>query len=359
MLVDDSAVIRGALARIIESDPSITIVASVSNGEMAITSAGKYKPHVVIMDVEMPVMDGITALPEILKVSRDSKVIMFSTLTEKGADITLKAMSLGAVECFAKPSSTQAVGQGSDFQRRILSLIKSLTPENIRRPYQEPGKDLPPPAPFRPKEPGKPQPYTLRATPPSYRGKPAAIAIGSSTGGPQALFTVLPHCKGYDGPIVITQHMPATFTKILAEHLGQQTGIPSKEGEEGEILQGGHIYVAPGGKHMVLEKDGNGVKIRLDDGPPVNFCKPAVDPMMESLIKIYGNKVLGVILTGMGSDGIGGGRALAEVGGMLIAQDEASSVVWGMPGAVATAGLCSEVLPVDEIGPRLKKAFEV
>ena len=197
---------------------------------------------------------------------------------------------------------------------------------------------------------------TLRNDPHAYKGKPAIVAIGSSTGGPQALFKVLKHFSGFDVPIVITQHMPATFTKILADHIGQQTGIPAHEGEDGMPVEKGHIYVAPGGKHMLFEQKVTGLQIKLDDGPPENFCKPSVEPMFRSVIDVFGNKVYGLILTGMGNDGIGAGKLLNDGGGHLVAQDKATSVVWGMPGAVAKAGYCTFVLPLNEIGPHIRRA---
>ena len=351
LLVDDSAVIRGALTRMIEGDAAIKIVGSVSNGELGITMAERKKPHIVIMDIEMPVMDGLTALPRILAASPSTKVIMFSSLTEKGATATLKAFSLGAVECLAKPNSSTAIGEGSDFQKNILSLLKNLVPERLRIA----GDDIPAlrPAPLTVHEHTT---VTLRKDAAAYKGKPSIVAIGSSTGGPQALFTVTKHLKGLDVPIVITQHMPATFTKILAEHITQQSGIPTFEGADDMLVEAGKAYVAPGGHHMKIIRDGTVLKVRLDNGPPENFCKPAVDPMFRSVIELYGSKVLGVILTGMGSDGLNGGKSLIEKGGRLIAQDEATSVVWGMPGAVARAGICNEVLPIQDIGPWIRKA---
>lgn len=349
MLVDDSSVIRGALRRIIENDPAINVIGSVPNGELAITSAKKDQPDIVILDIEMPVMDGLTALPKILEVSPNSKVIMFSTLTEKGASVTLKAFSLGAVECLVKPSGTQAVGEGSEFQTQILTLIKGLAPEEARTSNKE-----------QPSASALAQTTTsssiqLRPVDPHAK-KPSLVAIGSSTGGPQALFDVIKNFKDFDVPILVTQHMPATFTKILAEHIEQQSGIPAFEGAEGMRVESGKVYVAPGGYHMLLDMSSGSLKIKLDDGPEENFCKPAVDPMYRSAVELFGSQVLGVILTGMGQDGLEGGRALVEKGGRLIAQDEKSSTVWGMPGAVATAGLCCEVLPLDEIGPWIRKA---
>jgi two-component system chemotaxis response regulator CheB len=185
---------------------------------------------------------------------------------------------------------------------------------------------------------------------------PDIIAIGSSTGGPQALFEVLSHLKGgIRQPILITQHMPATFTTILAEHITRQCGIPCSEAKDGEALVGGRIYLAPGDFHMVLATKGTGTVLSVNKEPPENFCRPAVDPMMRSIAKIFGKRALAIILTGMGQDGMRGCTELVAAGGLTIAQDEASSVVWGMPGAVATAGLCSAVMPLREIGPFIRK----
>ena len=352
MLADDSAVIRGALSKIIESDPSIHIVASVANGEMAVKSAKIHKPNIVILDIEMPVMDGLTALPKILESSPDSKVIMFSSLTESGAGVTLKAFSLGAVECIVKPSSAQGVGEGSEFQNNLLNLIKNLVPENERIINDAAAT---PASASSVKAPSTAN-ITLRTSPTLYQGKPSIIAIGSSTGGPKALFKVIKNFDGFDIPIVITQHMPATFTKILAEHITQQTGVQAHEGADGMHIENGKIYVAPGGMHMKIMKGDNGLHVALDDGPPENFCKPSVEPMFRSVIDIFGNKVFGLILTGMGNDGLHGGKLLSQCDAQLIAQDEETSVVWGMPGAVATAGHCTKVLPLGEIGPYIRKA---
>lgn len=351
MLVDDSIVLRGALARILESDPAIKVVTTASNGEMAIVAANTKKPHIIVLDIEMPVMDGLTALPKILEVSPSSKVIMFSSLTEKGATVSLKALSLGAVECLVKPSSGQKVAEGSDFQKNMIALFKNLVPENERvfpqssEPLQKPSFTTT----------SNSTAFILRDDTTAYKGKPSIVAIGSSTGGPNALFSVLMHCKNFDIPIVITQHMPATFTKILSQHIQQKTEIQTYEGAENMLVERGKIYVAPGGLHMEIIRQENDLRIRLSNGPPENFCKPSVDPMLRSVIDIFGNKVLGVILTGMGNDGIGGGGLLAQKGGRLIAQDEATSVVWGMPGAVAKAGLCTAVLPLENIGPSIRK----
>jgi two-component system chemotaxis response regulator CheB len=191
---------------------------------------------------------------------------------------------------------------------------------------------------------------------PSVVGRPDVIAIGSSTGGPQALFEVLAHLKGgVTQPILITQHMPATFTTILAEHITRQCGIVCGEAKDGEAITEGRAYVAPGDYHMLVVSRGNGYALSLTKDPPENFCRPAVDPMLRSVVRAYGRKVLTVILTGMGQDGLRGCQEVTAAGGVVIGQDEASSVVWGMPGAVATAGLCSAILPLKEIGPYIRK----
>lgn len=359
VLVDDSSVLRGILRRILEADPEIKVVASVQNGELAISAAESKKPDIMILDVEMPVMDGLSALPGVLKASPATKVIMCSGLTERGASVTLKAMQLGAVECIVKPGSAQDKGPGSAFEKNLIALIKSL---KGARPHR--AKSAAPSPLMRraeaPKDPAAEAPaFTLRDDTRAYRGKPRILAIGSSTGGPHALFTVLKNLKGLDIPIVITQHMPETFTKTLTEHIHMQTGTPSHEAEDLMPVEKGHIYVARGGKHMLFELHGEELRIRLGNGPPENFCKPAVDPMLRSLVDIYGQKVLCAILTGMGADGMLGARVLVEKGGRVIAQDKETSVVWGMPGAVATNGLCSAVLPLAEIGPWLRRAAMV
>ncbi|MFK7840469.1 MAG: chemotaxis response regulator protein-glutamate methylesterase [Bdellovibrionales bacterium] len=348
MLVDDSAVIRGALKRLLESISHIKVVESVNDGNVAVNVIEKTKPHIVILDVEMPIMDGITALPQILQKSPHTKVIMFSSLTEKGATVTLDALRLGAVECIVKPSSAQDVGPGSAFQKQLISLIESLVPNHARRASDN--DSLLTPASTVVTKP----PFSLHKDPFTYKGDPKVVAIGSSTGGPQALFDVLKHCQDFPVPIAITQHMPATFTTILAQHIKQQTSIEAMEGENGMVVKPGHIYVAPGDYHMLFEQKNGELVIVLDEGPPVNFCKPAVDPMLNSLLDIYGQKVLSIILTGMGHDGLDACKRLVDEKGRVIAQDEETSVVWGMPGAVAQANICSEVLPLDKIGPWIR-----
>lgn len=353
MLVDDSAVVRGLITRALEQDPRIKVVNSVQNGQMAVDSVQRVRPDIIILDIEMPVMDGITALPKILEQYPKTKVIMCSTLTEKGASVSMKAMSLGATEYICKPSSTRDAGSGSDFQERLLKLVRTIgrletaVPASMR---ERPEKISAAPAPKTVKE------ITLRSNVGAWTGKPDCIAIGSSTGGPKALFEVITHFKNFPVPIALTQHMPATFTKILAQHIQTQTGVNAVEAENGAPLLPGQVHVAPGGYHMEFETKESGVVTKITNGPPENFCKPSVDPMLRSLLQIYGKKILCVILTGMGQDGFAGASQIVEAGCRVVAQDEETSVVWGMPGAVALGGLCSAVLPLDQIGPYVRKA---
>lgn len=394
MLVDDSAVIRGLFKRWIEEDPAIQVVSSASNGVMAIKQLTP-EVEVVVMDVEMPEMDGITALPKMLEKNRDLKVIMASTLTRRNADISMKAMQMGASDYVPKPTSTHELHSAVDFRQEVISRIKALG-ATLR---QKRGQALPPAGASvtaaRPTGLASSSPHVLPnsagfggsiagtgrtgSTPPpisdsqlvarAIHGKnkdvtfrppskvrPEILAIGSSTGGPQALFKVFEHLKtSVSVPIVITQHMPPTFTSILAEHLTRVSGGKANEGQNGEPLLPGRIYVAPGDHHMVIAEEGGKKVIKLNQDPPENFCRPAVDPMFRSVAKTFGSKSLCVVLTGMGQDGLNGGRAIADVGGTLIAQDEATSVVWGMPGACAMGGVCSALYPIDQVGPAIAK----
>jgi two-component system chemotaxis response regulator CheB len=354
MVVDDSAVIRGLLTRTLEDDPEITVVASVANGQMAVSQVSRQETDVVVLDIEMPIMDGLTALPKILAAAPDVKVIMASTLTQKNAQISLKALSAGAADYVAKPSSSE-LHAATNFKRELVEKVKALG--GARRKRRDGAGTSPSAAlPFRPvasSRPSGPGPIVLRA---ASNITPSIIAIGSSTGGPQALFTVLSSLPAsVKQPILITQHMPPTFTTILAQHLARVGTRPAAEGVDGEPILPGRIYLAPGDFHMKAEARGPERLIRLAKDTPENFCRPAVDPMLRSLTDVYGGAVLCIILTGMGSDGAKGGTVVTTGGGTVIAQDEPSSVVWGMPGAAAAAGICSAILPVAEIAPYIAR----
>jgi two-component system chemotaxis response regulator CheB len=351
--VDDSHVIRGLLSRSLGNDSSIQVVGTASNGKAAIDEVARTDIDVVVLDIEMPVMDGMTALPQLLAARPGIQVIMASTLTLKGASISMKALSRGAVDYVPKPTSTGEINSAEDFKRELIAKVKSWGAV-ARRRRGTAARARAEAAPAARRESARP--LTLREVPMLFR--PDCIAIGSSTGGPQALFKVFQMLgKVTNLPVFVTQHMPATFTTILAEHLAQASGMPAAEAKDGEPVVPGRIYVAPGDFHMTVQVEAGRKLMRLDKNPPENFCRPAVDPMLRSLAKAYNGKVLTVILTGMGQDGLKGGRDLSAAGGVIAAQDEATSVVWGMPGSVASAGLCCAVLPLSDIGPYLRKAI--
>ncbi|HEY1386618.1 MAG TPA: chemotaxis response regulator protein-glutamate methylesterase [Dongiaceae bacterium] len=353
LVVDDSHVIRGLLTRSLESDPEIKVVGTASNGKVAIDEVTRQEIDVVVLDIEMPVMDGMTALPQLLAARPGMQVIMASTLTLKGASISMKALSKGAADYVPKPSSTGEIHSAEDFKRELISKVKTwgAVARRRRASAAKPGSE----APVAPRR-FPAGPIKLKEVPTLFR--PDCIAVGSSTGGPQALFKVFQMMgKVTHLPVFVTQHMPATFTTILAEHLGQASGMPTAEAKDGEPVIPGRIYVAPGDFHMTVQVEAGRKVLRLDKNPPESFCRPAVDPMLRSLAKAFNGKVLTVILTGMGQDGLKGGHEIAAAGGVIAAQDEATSVVWGMPGAVSSAGLCSAVLPLSDIGPYVRKAI--
>ena len=343
MIVDDSSVVRAVIARSLEQDPSIKVVSSVANGALALKVLPTLQVDVILLDIEMPEMDGIEALPRLLALRPGIKVIMVSSLTRRSAEISLRAIALGAADYVPKPSSS--LSTADDFRIELLAKVKAHAARAGRVPGAMRSAATPAPRVSGVAQSG---PITLRK---AIVEKPTVIAIGSSTGGPQALSEVLRSIgPGVTQPIVITQHMPPTFTAILAEHMTRYSERPAAEAQHGELLKPGRIYVAPGGHHLIAEATPAGAVLRLSDAPPENSCRPAVDPMLRSLSAIYGRKLLAVILTGMGYDGMKGCQVVAASGGGVIAQDQASSVVWGMPGAVAQAGICNAVLPLGEIG---------
>jgi len=370
MVVDDAVVVRGLVSRWIEEEPGLQVVASLRTGREAVDQLERADPDVVILDVEMPVLDGISALPLLLEKKRDLVVIMASTLTRRNAEVSLKALSLGAADYISKPESNRAVTTSPSFRRELIEKIRQLGAR--RRRIAERGPRTAVPAHGRLGADVRSAPGVLPAHGPSTHSTgvaiklrpfssavPRVLLIGSSTGGPQALTAMIASLgKLIDHvPVLITQHMPPTFTTILAEHLTRASGRSAREGEDGEAVVPGRIYVAPGGRHMRVVKRNNATVIALDDGPLVNFCKPAVDPLFNSAAKVWGAAILAVVLTGMGSDGARGGAEIVSVGGSVIAQDEATSVVWGMPGAAAHAGICSAVLPLDQIGQKVVRLF--
>ena len=358
MVVDDSAVIRGLLTKTLETEADIKVVSTVGNGQAAIDALKRLDVDVVVLDIEMPVMDGLTALPKMLEVRPGVQVIMASTLTLKGASVSMKALSLGAADYLPKPTTTTGINTATDFKQGLVERVKSWGLV-ARKKRGLPAGTAAAPGSNVPAAPKKLYPGSITLRPAvAAPGKVECLAVGSSTGGPQALFALFRSLGRVERmPVFVTQHMPATFTTILAEHLAQAAGMPAAEAKDGEAVVPGRIYVAPGDFHMTVENQGAGAVVRLNKNPPENFCRPAVDPMLRSITKVYGARTLFVMLTGMGQDGLKGARDLVAAGGTVVAQDEATSVVWGMPGAVATAGLCTAVLPLNEIGPYVKKAL--
>jgi two-component system chemotaxis response regulator CheB len=337
IVCDDSLTIRGAIARLLDADPGIQVVGRVANGQAAIDEVKRTPADVLVLDIEMPVMDGMTALPLLLRADPGLRVIMASTLTTRGADIALRALRLGAADYMPKPSS---IGSTSDvtFGRELAEKVKGLA--RLRRRAAQPAR-----------APATTVAVKLR---PAALMPPRLLAVGSSTGGPQALFTLVQGLgRTLKVPVVLTQHMPPTFTPILAQHITRLGGLPCAEATDGEALVAGRLYLAPGDRHLLVEGARGALRARLTSDPPENFCRPSVDPMLRSAATACEGRVLVAMLTGMGQDGLAGTRRVIETGGTAVAQDEATSVVWGMPGAVAQAGLCHAVLPLPRIAAKL------
>lgn len=335
VVCDDSVVIRAAISRILEQDKAIRVVARVADGQRALAALAEHAPDVLVLDIEMPVMDGLTALPLLLEAAPGLPVLMASTLTTRGAEVTLRALRLGAADYVPKPSAT-ALADNEAFQRELTGKVKALA--RRRRVRLSGASD-----------------GARSALRPAPRLKPRLLAIGSSTGGPQALFSLLPALgRDLPLPVVLTQHMPAAFTPILAEHIARLCPLPCAEACDGEALRAGCIHLAPGNRHLLVQVQDGQLIARLSDTPAENYCRPSVDPMLRSAAGATQGRTLAVMLTGMGQDGLSGTRHLIEAGGTAIAQDEASSIVWGMPGAIARAGLCHAVLPLEGIAPHIR-----
>lgn len=338
MLCDDSAVVRGALARLLESDPGIQVVARVEHGRAALDAmAGAppgQRPQLILLDLEMPVMDGMTALPLLLRSEPRPVVIVASALTQRGAAQTMAAMAAGASDYIPKPSAAQGGMADPGFRAELLAKVKGWG--RVRsRPTLAP----------------------VRAT--SLGVAPRAIGIAASTGGPQALAALVGQLpRALPVPILITQHMPVGFTAMLAQHLDGLGGPRCAEATEGAPLRPGHILVAPGDRHMIPRGGPGQATVSLTADPPENFCRPAADPMLRAMAGIYGRDLLAVVLTGMGQDGLRGCQAVAAAGGAVLAQDEASSVVWGMPGAVAKAGLARIQAPPEALAAHILATLE-
>jgi len=363
MLCDDSVVARGALARLLTADPAIRVVAQARDGRQAIAAldamAAAERPDVVLLDLEMPVMDGLTALPLILRASPGVQVIVASALSQRGAAATMQALRAGAVDYVPKPAAAQGGMTDPRFGEELRAKVAGWA--RMRRARRATPPTTPPTtSPAHAPPPFAPTPARAQARP-DLAGRPLAIAIGCSTGGPQALAALVSALtRPPPVPVLVVQHMPAGFTTLLADHLNRLGRLPCTEAREGDPVLPGRLYLAPGDRHLVMRAAEVGAKgamvAHLSNGAPENFCRPSVDPLLHSLLGCCGGRVVTAILTGMGQDGLAGCRALAAAGGMVMAQDEASSVVWGMPGAVARAGLATALAPPEDIAARLLAA---
>jgi two-component system, chemotaxis family, protein-glutamate methylesterase/glutaminase len=347
MVVDDSVVIRRLVTHALEQTPIIEVVGTASNGAIGLQRIKQLNPDVITLDIEMPDMDGLEMLRHIRAEHSQLRVIMFSTLTERGAAKTLEALTLGADDYVAKVSN-----EGS-LDRSMTRLREEMIPK-IMQFFRLPAVVQAPP---------RPQPTSTASTQSAFRPAPVfqgakgrlkAVVIGVSTGGPTALGAILPKLPaGFKLPILVVQHMPPLFTRLLAERLNNTCHLKVEEAAQGSKVEAGKILIAPGDFHMKIASHEGAVSVHLDQGPRLNSCRPAVDALFASAGDVYGGAVLAVILTGMGQDGLRGSEILKAQGATVLAQDEASCVVWGMPGAVVNAGLADRVLPLDEVVPEI------
>jgi two-component system, chemotaxis family, protein-glutamate methylesterase/glutaminase len=357
LVIDDSVVIRKILSDALRNDPEIEVIGTASNGLIALQRIAQLSPDIVTLDIEMPEMDGIATLREIKRQFPRTRVIMCSTLTERGASITIEALSLGADDYLTKSSGQHGVNAMENLHGQLIPKVKQFFHRETG-----PGASRPAPRPtgFRDfasgpvlARPAAPR-ASASAVPRTRQSPPRAVAIGVSTGGPNALAEVIPMLpRDFPLPVFVVQHMPPMFTRLLAERLQSQSKVKVVEAQEGMRATPGHVYIAPGDYHMVVSKSAGSILIHLNQGPMENSCRPAVDVLFRSVGEVYGGATVSAILTGMGQDGLRGVEQLRALGGYVIAQDEASSVVWGMPGFVARAGLADIVCDLKQVTPEI------
>lgn len=346
LVVDDSVVVRRMLSDSLSADPELEVVGSAANGNIALARIPQLNPDLVILDVEMPELDGLETLKRIRQTHLSLPVIMFSTLTQRGAAATLDALSLGANDYVTKPANVGGVQQAlGHIRTELIPKVKIFGRKATDRDIVT-ARRMVTPAPS-----GSKNMAVLRRPTP---GRVEVVAIGISTGGPNALSELFPTFPSdFSVPIVVVQHMPPVFTKLLADRLEAKSNIQVEEGSPGQAVEAGHAFIAPGDYHMIVQKEVRAVRIRTNQEPPENSCRPAVDVLFRSVAETYGAGVLGVVMTGMGQDGLRGCEHIRKAGGRVIVQDEATSVVWGMPGYVASAGLADQVLPLNELGSEI------
>jgi two-component system, chemotaxis family, protein-glutamate methylesterase/glutaminase len=335
LVVDDSVVMRKLLCEVLASSSEVRVAGTASSGAIALAKIPQLNPDVITLDVEMPGLDGIQTLIQIRKLSPKLPVIMFSALTERGAAITLEALSLGASDYVTKPS------HGTNLASTMAQVREELIAKIV--PLAGRATGVPGAVPVRVPIARKPVHTTI-----------SVLAIGTSTGGPNALAEVIPRLpQDFPVPVVVVQHMPPLFTCLLAERLNSQSQLAVREAEAGKILEPGSVWIARGDFHMTVEQRGTNVMLNLNQDPPENSCRPAVDVLFRSVARVYGAETLGVVMTGMGSDGARGAQHIRDAGGEILVQDEASAVVWGMPGAVISAGAADGIYPLPEISQEI------
>lgn len=342
LVVDDAVVVRRVVADALAQDGEIEVIGVAANGRIALQMLPSLKPDVVTLDVEMPEMDGIATLIELRRTHPHLPVIMFSTLTADGAAITIEALSRGASDYVAKPTGTGSLAESVRRVRdELVPKVKALAG---RRPERRPVVTAPVSAPL---------PGTQA---PRHNAPIECVVVGVSTGGPNALAEIVPALPAdFPVPILLVQHMPPVFTRLLAERLDSRSALDVREASGGEIVERGQIWIAPGDHHMEVRTSGKGPVLTLNQGPQENSCRPAVDVLFRSAANVFGNRVLGVVLTGMGRDGLIGCEVIRKGGGQVIVQDEATSVVWGMPGLVAEAGLAHAVVPLQGVADEITR----
>ncbi len=344
LIIDDSVVVRRFLGDVLAAEPDLEVAGVAPNGRIGLSKIAQVTPDLVVLDVEMPEMDGLETLAQLRRRWPMLPVIMYSSLTQRGAIATLDALESGANDYVTKPARVNSPAEAEARVRdELIPKILALVPGR-----RAAGAIATRPAPI--------STAPIRSSRPAYAPpEPVEIvAIGTSTGGPNALAALIPSLPSdFPVPIVIVQHMPPLFTAMLAERLSSKALIPVREAVSGDRLTPGRAWIAPGDQHMIVTRSGRAPRVELHRGPPENSCRPSADVLFRSVADAYGSGTLGVVLTGMGNDGLRGCEQIRERGGSIFVQDEASSVVWGMPGFVARAGLAERVLPLDDIGPAL------
>jgi two-component system chemotaxis response regulator CheB len=344
LVVDDSAVMRRLITEVLTPDPEIVIAGTAGTGHLALQKIPELKPDLITLDVEMPGLDGIATLVEIRKLNSRLPVIMFSTLTGPGAAATLEALARGASDYATKPSQAGNLERARELVRQdLIPKIKALCAARTGSRASAAATVAPSVA--------SPLVVSPLQRPPK---RIDLVAIATSTGGPNALGELMPHFPAdFPVPVVIVQHMPPMFTQLLAGRLDTLTTLQVAEGREGQTLEKGHMWIAPGDYHMTVVRKGAGHVLALNQGAPENSCRPAADVLFRSAAQAFGENVLAVVLTGMGADGTRGASAIREAGGAVIVQDEASAVVWGMPGSIVAANLADQICPLSGIVPEI------